>query len=237
MTEAAIIGIVSLRIRTLSLTVSVKYLSNIIKIVSGGWIVVALAFSIFFLMKTWADGNAIFRKKLQKFRMTTDDFSKLVEAAPPVRVKGTAIFLTADPNGLPKALLHNLKHNRVLHELTIILSVQTVDEPHVQDENRITVERSPGGIYKAILNYGFSETPDIPAALDGLEIRGFENDPMKITCFVGRESIAIGPRKPKEMRPWRKRLYLFLFKNAESPTDFFRLPAERVVELGSKTEL
>jgi KUP system potassium uptake protein len=213
------------------------FLSNIIKIVSGGWIVVLLALSIFFLMTTWVKGNALFRKKLQIFRVTPADFASLIKKNPPVRVKGTAIFLTANPTGIPKALLHNLKHNKVLHETTIILSVQTIEEPHVQDENRITVAQHEAGISHVILNFGFSESPDVPAALANLQIKGFDHDPLKTTYFVGREAIVIGPKKVNEMGQLRKHVYLFLFKNAESPTDFFHLPADRVVELGSKTEL
>ena len=213
------------------------FFSNAIKFISGGWIVVVIALCIIFMMKTWVDGNALFKRKLQIIPISPEDFAKTIAAAPPARVRGTAVFLTANPKALPKALLHNLKHNQVLHDLTIILSVQTVDEPHVEKDKRLTVTRLPAGICHAIMNFGFSETPDVPAALAELKMTGFDHNPMKITYFIGREAIALGARKRGEMSTWRKVLYLFLVKNAESPTDYFRLPAERVVELGSKTEM
>jgi KUP system potassium uptake protein len=212
-------------------------LANLTKTVTGGWIIVTIAAAIFLLMKTWVDGNALFRAKLQIFRLTPADFAGLIEKSSPARVQGTAIFLTADPQGLPKALLHNLKHNRVLHENTIILSVQTVDEPFVQSEYRLSSEMYPGGITHVVLHYGFSETPDVPAALLDLDLPGYDHDPMKTTYFLGREAIAVRPGKPGEMALWRKRLYLFLFRNAISPTDYFNLPAERVIDIGSKTDL
>lgn len=212
------------------------FVANATKVLSGGWIVVLLACGIFFLMKTWVDGSDLFRKKLQIFRLDLGDFAEIINKSPPTRVKGTAIFFSANPNGLPKALLHNLKHNRVLHELTIILSVQTAEEPYVAEDSRISVQDHPGGIYHVVMRFGFSETPDVPKALDALKIRGFRNDPMQITYFLGREAVAIGP-KSGELARWRKFFFIFLFKNAESPTDYFRLPADRVVEIGSKTEL
>lgn len=212
------------------------FVANVTKIVSGGWIVVLLACGIFFLMKTWVDGSDLFRKKLQVFRLDLGDFADIISHSPPTRVKGIAIFFSANPKGLPKALLHNLKHNRVLHELTIILSVQTAEEPYVAEDSRISVQDHPGGIYHVVMRFGFSETPDVPKALDALHIPGFKNDPMQITYFLGREAVGLDP-KSHEMASLRKMFFMFLFKNAESPTDYFRLPADRVVEIGSKTEL
>jgi len=187
-------------------------------------------------MKTWVDGNELFRQKLQVFKLDTSEFAKLIVQSPPTRVKGTAVFLAANPKSIPKALLHNLKHNRVLHELTILLSVRTVDEPHVAEDKRLVVEGYPGGLYHVVLLFGFSETPDVPRALEALSIPGFDHDPMKITFFLGREAVVIGSKR-EGMAKWRKKFYIFLFKNAESPTDYFHLPADRVVEIGSKTEL
>lgn len=212
------------------------FAANAMKIFSGGWIVVILALVMLFMMKTWVDGTELFRKKLQAFRFDTVDFAKLIAQAPPSRVKGIAIFLTADPKGLPKALLHNLKHNRVLHELTIIISVQTVDEPFAADDKRLIVEAFPGGVYHVLMYFGFSETPDVPAAIAQLSIPGLDNDGLKITYFLGRETVITGLKRGG-MMIWRKKIFAFLFKNSESPADYFRLPADRVVEIGSKTEL
>jgi K+ transporter len=212
------------------------FLSNASKIVSGGWIVVVMAAAMFLVTKTWTDGRALFSKKIQTYRISPELFASSIALDPPVRVPGTAIFLTADPNGVPKALLHNLKHNRVLHERTIVLSVRTTDEPYVDDSERTEIVGHQGGIWHVLLHFGFSETPDVPAAMATVAIPGFDPDPMKTTYFLGREAVAISSRKGG-MSAWRKRLFTFLFNNAGSPTDFFRLPPDRVIEIGSKTEL
>jgi KUP system potassium uptake protein len=212
------------------------FLSNASKVVSGGWIVVVLAAAMFLVTKTWTDGRALFSKEIQVYRLTPELFASSIALDPPVRVPGTAVFLTADPKGVPKALLHNLKHNRVLHERTIVLSVQTTDEPYVDEADRISIEGHQGGIWHVLLSFGFSETPDVPVAMAAVAIPGFDPDPMKITYFLGREAVVVS-RQKGGMASWRKRLFTFLFNNAISPTDFFRLPPDRVVEIGAKTEL
>ena len=212
------------------------FLSNITKIVSGGWIVAAFAVLLFVAMKTWTDGRRLFSKKVEIYRLSPELFASSIALDPPVRVPGTAIFLTVDPKGVPKALLHNLKHNRVLHERTIVLSVQTEDEPYVDSSKRADILGHDGGIWHVVLHFGFSETPDVPRAIADLKIPGFVPDPMRITYFLGREVLAVGRERGGMMR-WRKRLFAFLFTNAISPTDFFRLPPDRVIEIGAKTEL
>jgi len=212
------------------------FIANCTKLLSGGWIVILLALGIFFLMKTWVEGNALIRGIFSAFRLTPAEFADMIAASPPVRVDGTAFFLTASPTGLPKALLHNLKHNRVLHRTTVILSVQTVEEPFVSGDRRFESDELPGGLHHVILHFGFSEIPDVPKALEELQLAGFDHNELNTTYFLGRETLALGHRKGAMAR-WRRKLYLFLFKNAESPTDYFRLPAERVVEIGSKTEI
>jgi KUP system potassium uptake protein len=221
----------------LFLTMDISFfLSNAVKIVSGGWIVVVLAILMFLIMKTWTDGRKLFSKRMQAFRLSPELFASSIALDPPVRVPGTAVFLTADPKGVPKALLHNLKHNRVLHERTIVLSVQTTDEPSVSAASRAVIVGHEGGIWHVLLNFGFSETPDVPRAMRAVQIPGFVPDPMKTTYFLGREALVVS-RERGGMMSWRKRLYTFLFNNAVSPTDFFRLPPDRVVEIGAKTEL
>jgi KUP system potassium uptake protein len=212
------------------------FLSNATKIVSGGWIVVLFAILMFIVMKTWMDGRRAFGEKIQSFRLSPELFASSIALGPVHRVDGTAIYLTADPKGVPKAMLHNLKHNKVLHKLTIVLSVQTVDEPRADKASRSSVSGPLGGIWYVVLNFGFSETPDVPRALRKVRIPGFDNDPMNTTYFIGREAIVFGGKKGGMMR-WRKELFAFLFNNAISPTHFFRLPPNRVVELGSQTEL
>jgi KUP system potassium uptake protein len=181
------------------------------------------------------DGRKLFADKIKAFRLSPEVFASSIAINPPHRVDGTAIYLTADPKGVPKAMLHNLKHNKVLHELTIVLWVRTVDEPRVNEAARVSVSGPTGGIWYVALSFGFSETPDVPKALRRVRIPGFDNDRMKTSYFVGRESIVLG--KKGGMMRWRKELFAFLFNNAVSPTHFFKLPPDRVVELGSQTEL
>ena len=214
---------------------SAFFLSNVTKIVSGGWIVVVFAVILFVVMKTWMDGRKLFAKRVQTFRLSPDVFASSIAIAPPHRVSGTAIYLTADPKGVPKSLLHNLKHNKVLHDLTIVLSVQTVDEPYVDEAARATVSGPIGDLWYVAVHFGFSETPDVPKVLTKVTIPGFDNDGMKTTFFIGREAIVIGKRGG--MLKWRKELFAFLFNNAVSPAHFFRLPPDRVVEIGSQTQL
>ncbi len=211
------------------------FLSNITKVVSGGWIVVVFAVLLFAVMKTWMDGRVMFRERIQTFRLSPELFASSIAIAPPHRVSGTAIYLTADPKGVPKALLHNLKHNKVLHDLTIVLSVQTADEPFVDEGARVAVSGPFGDIWYVCVTFGFSESPDVPKAMAKVMIPGFDNDPMKTTYFVGREAIVQGKRGG--MSRWRKDLFIFLFNNAVSPTHFFSLPPDRVVEIGSQTQL
>ena len=210
--------------------------SNLGKIASGGWIVVALAVSIFFLMKTWVDGRKLFSQKMQKFRISPALFAESINLNPPLRVAGTAVFLSADPNGVPKALLHNIRHNRVLHSRTILLSVLTPDTPRVDEEERYAVEELEAGIWKVVLNFGFSETPDVQRCLRAIDIPGFSPDAMDTTYFVGRESIVRGKRSGA-IAPLRTRVFQMMFMNAQNATDFFRLPADRIIELGARTEL
>jgi KUP system potassium uptake protein len=211
-------------------------LSNLGKVASGGWIVVVLAASIFILMKTWMDGRRIFRDKMKNFRLAPEIFAASIKLNPPHRVQGTAVFLTADPTGVPKALLHNLKHNRVLHNRTILLTVQTLEVPRVDEEERYEIEELDAGIWKVVMQFGFSETPDIPRILRGAKIPGFSPDAMDTTFFVGREAIVFS-RRMRGMAFARKRLFALMFGNALNATDFFRLPVNRIIELGAQTEL
>ncbi len=215
---------------------STFFLSNASKIVSGGWIVVVFAILIFIVMKTWMDGRALFRQKMSAFRLAPEIFAASIKINPPHRVPGTAVYLTGDPKGVPKALLHNLKHNRVLHERTIILSVRTVEIPTILMEERLIVTALELGMWQVVLSFGFSETPDIPAALAHLGIPGFSALAMDTTYFVGREKLVVSSDSVG-MQAWRKRLFGFMFGNALSATDFFRLSPNSVMEVGSQTVL
>ncbi|MEI6386980.1 MAG: potassium transporter Kup [Spirochaetota bacterium] len=221
----------------LFLVIEVSFLiSNLGKIASGGWIVALMAIVIFILMRTWIDGRAIFREKMRSFRLAPDVFASSIALNPPHRVQGTAIFMTADPTGVPKALLHNLKHNRVLHARTILLTVRNEELPRIDEEERFEVKELEAGIWQVIVSFGFSESPDIPRHLRDLPIPGFSPDAMDTTYFVGREVLAFS-RKPIGMAYPRKRIFGFMFANSLNATDFYRLPVNRIIELGAQTEL
>jgi len=210
-------------------------LSNVMKIRYGGWIVLVLATVLGLLMKTWLDGRDILRKNMLKQSVDLRTFVEGLAHNLPQRVPGTAVFLAGNPMGVPNALLHNLKHNKILHEHTIILSIQTQEIPFVAPENRMTIEDFGSGMYRIIASYGFSETPNIPILLSKIQFPDLKFDPMQTTYFLGRETLVIA--HSRKMLPWRKRIFLFMSHNALNATSFFKLPANRVIELGSLIEL
>lgn len=212
------------------------FAANFGKVVQGGWIVVITAVLIFLMMKTWRDGRAALRQAVDAQTMLMEDFLQGLGPNPPHRVKRTGVFLAGNPRGVPTALLHNLKHNRVLHEQTIIVSVQTLEQPRVPEEQRTEVKDWGLGIWTVILNFGFSELPDVPEVLMGLQVPGLVFNPHQTTYFLGRESLVVTNRK-KSMSLWRKKLFWFMSHNALAATTFFRLPANQVVEISAQTEL
>ncbi|HUX36637.1 MAG TPA: potassium transporter Kup [Rectinemataceae bacterium] len=210
--------------------------SNLGKIASGGWFVVALAVVIFALMKTWLDGRKLFGAQMRKFHLSPAIFASSIALNPPIRIPGTAVFLTANPDGVPKALLHSLKHYRVLHARTIILSVETFDIPRVEADERYEVRELEADIWQVQLRFGFSESPDIPRALRNIPIPAFSPDAPDLTYFVGKESLFFA--KSEGGMPWlRKRIFGFMFSNAQNATDFFKLPTTKIIELGGRTQL
>jgi len=219
------------------LTIDITFFSaNAGKVFQGGWIVVLTACIIFILMKTWRDGRAALRQVVDASMLSLENFITGIGPNPPHRVNRTAVFLAGNPRGVPTALLHNLKHNRVLHELTLIVSVQTLEQPRVADNQRAEVKDWGQGIWTVILNFGFSELPDVPAALSALQVPGLAFNPHQTTYFLGRESLVVTPRR-KSMWLWRKKLFWFMSHNALAATTFFRLPVNQVVEISAQTEL
>ena len=212
------------------------FAANIGKVLSGGWVVVLAAVLIFVLMKTWRDGRAALRRAVDATALSIDDFIKSLGPTPPYRVQRTAVFLAGNPNGVPTALLHNLKHNRVLHSQTLIVSVQTLEQPRVADDQRAEVKDWGLGIWSVILHFGFSELPDVPRVLGSLNVPGLVFQPHQTTYFLGRESLVITPRR-RSMSLWRKRLFWFMSHNALTATSFFKLPVNQVVEISAQTEL
>jgi KUP system potassium uptake protein len=221
----------------LFLTIDVTFFSaNVSKVFSGGWIVVLTAVLIFVLMKTWRDGRAALRQAVDASMLSLENFISGLGPTPPHRVKRTAVFLAGNPRGVPTALLHNLKHNRVLHELTLIVSVQTLEQPRVPEDQRAEVKDWGQGIWTVILNFGFSELPDVPQTLTALQVPGLVFNPHQTTYFLGRESLVVTSRK-RQMSLWRKKLFWFMSHNALAATTFFRLPVNQVVEISAQTEL
>jgi KUP system potassium uptake protein len=209
--------------------------ANALKLMQGGWVTLAVAIFLFTLMTTWKTGRRLVAERLTARALPLDDFIASVEALKPVRVPGTAVFMTAQPTGTPPALLHNLRYNKVLHERVVILTVSTAQQPHVAAERRLTVEALGHDLFNVRLQYGFMEDPDVPGALVEARSQGLLIDPVDLTYFLGRETIIVTRRRG--MAVWREHLFVVMARNAVRATAFFRLPPERVVELGVQVEM
>jgi len=209
--------------------------SNSLKIPEGGWFPILSGIVVFTLLTTWKKGRAVLMKRLADDAMPLDLFIQSVEASPPTRVEGTAIFLTSSRNTVPHALLHNLKHNKVLHERIVFLTVVTGDVPSVPVDQRYEAKPLGCDFFQIVAHYGFKDDPDIPELLDECGRRGFVFDMMETSFFVSRETL-IATVAPG-MALWRERLFVSMSKNATKASDFFRIPSNRVVELGTQVEL
>lgn len=206
--------------------------ANILKIPDGGWFPILIGSVIFVLMTTWKKGRALLYKILKGEAIEINSFVSSIGANPPPRVEGTAIFLTPNPDGVPHALLHNLKHNKVIHEKVIILTVMFMDYPHSLTKDLVTVEKLPYNFYKVIVKYGFKDEPNLPEDLALCAKNGLNIDPMNSSYFIGKEILLAMPKD--NMNYWRKKLFIGLFRSAETITNQFKLPPNRVVELGSQ---
>jgi KUP system potassium uptake protein len=209
--------------------------ANALKVLQGGWVTLAVAAVLFTVMTTWRTGRRLVAERLTARAVPLQTFMALVEASPPLRVPGTAVFMTAQPTGTPPALAHNLRHNKVLHEHVIVLTVATVQVPHVALNDRMTVQLLGHGLYNVRLQYGFMEDPNVPEALLEAREKGLPLDVEDVTYFLGRETILVTRRKG--MAIWREKLFVLMTRNAMRATAFFRLPPERVVELGVQVEM
>ena len=205
------------------------------KFIYGGWFPLALGVLVFTVMITWRRGRDLVMREIKRAGLALEPFIASISAHPPLRVPGTAVFLTANPEGVPNALLHNLKHNKVLHERNVMLTVEILDEPVTDPTTRVSVAPLADGFYLVSVRYGFSEDPDIPAALLGVSQCGFPFDMMDTTFFLSRESIVAGDRPG--MTLWRDRLFQILSRNATPATAFFRIPGNRLIELGTQVEI
>ena len=209
--------------------------SNLIKIPHGGWFPLVVGAAIFTLMSTWHTGRRILRTKLTASTLPFDLFLTDVKASQPTRVPGTSVFMAGNPSGTPVALLHNLKHNKVLHDRVIILTCVTRDMPYVSENERLKLEKADLGFYRVIGYFGFMEEPNVPRLLELCQREGLEFKPEQTTFFLSRETII--PTRTPGMALWRERLFAMMSRNSQHATTFFRLPVNRVVELGMQVEL
>jgi KUP system potassium uptake protein len=209
--------------------------ANALKIAHGGWLPLVIGALLFTLMTTWKTGRQIVAQRLTARAVPLEDFLARVAETRPARVPGAAVFMTAQPRGTPPALAHNLRYNKVMHEHVITLLVTTQPVPHVPIEQRVTVRELGHGVSDVVVRYGFMEDPNIPEALALAREAGLELDENDVTYFLGRETLIV--TKTPGMAQWRERLFVVMARNAVRATAFFRLPAERVVELGVQVEL
>ena len=207
--------------------------ANILRVYEGGWVPLLVAFGVGVVIVTWIRGRKLLLALDQSQAIAIDELARILAARPPERVSGTAIFLSADKGTAPNALLHNLKHNKILHERNIVLTIKTVGQPVVSSQDRLTVTNIDANFDKAVLTYGFMESPDVPHDLStALAIRETPLEPLQTSYFIGRSTLR--PSKNSGMPFWQDLLFIFLYRNAADPTDFFRIPPNRVVELGSQ---
>jgi KUP system potassium uptake protein len=199
------------------------------------WVTLAVALLLFTLMTTWRTGRRLVAARLTARAITIEAFLAIVRTLKPVRVPGTAVFMTAQPTGVPPALAHNLRYNKMLHEHIVLLTVSTAQKPHLDAEERVRVEPLGHDLFNVKLQYGFMEDPDVPAALRQAQQKGLVIDVDDVTYFLGRETILITPQRG--MSIWREWLFVLMARNAVRATAFFRLPPERVVELGVQVEM
>ena len=218
------------------LSVELVFLAaNILKIPDGGWFPLVAGMGIFLLMTTWKRGRELLAARLQGERLELDGFIESLANSMPTRVYGTSVFLNADPKGVPHALLHNLMHNKVLHERVVLLSVRFFDVPYVPDIDRVEVRPLDENFWSVVIHYGFMDEPNVPGALEHCAVFGLEFNSLDTSYFIGRETLI--PRLDSEMAFWREKIFIAMFRNAGSATAFFQIPSNRVVELGTQVVL
>jgi KUP system potassium uptake protein len=218
------------------LTVDLAFFSaNLTKLAHGGWVPIAVAAAVYVLLTTWRRGREIVMRRLRQDELPVDQFLERLAAKPPMRVAGTAVYLTALDEGAPRALLHNLQHNHVLHENVLLFTAQTRGVPYVPPEERLTIQAIGQGIYRVQAAYGFQDTPDIPAALALAKGQGLDIDPATTSYLLNR--MALVPSAAPGMALWRKRLFVTMTRNANTAASFFRLPSDQVVELGTQVDI
>ena len=221
----------------LFLVIDVAFLvANGAKVLQGAWFPVVLGMILFTMLRTWRRGRETLRDEMQKEGIRLDAFIPGLMLAPPARVEGTAVFMTSDKGVVPHALLHNLKHNKVLHERNVFLTVETLTVPYAAAGRRLSIDSVGDGFYRVLVRFGFMETPDVPQALmQAADHSTLCFDPMETTYFVSRETIVSSAKRG--MPVWRDRLFAVMHRNAAPANQFFRIPGNRLVELGAQVEI
>ncbi|HUN70079.1 MAG TPA: potassium transporter Kup [Burkholderiales bacterium] len=211
--------------------------SSLLKIAQGGWFPLAIGACVFTVMTTWRQGRGIMVRQLRASSVPLKPFLDNLLRDPPQRVPGTAIFLTAAPDATPSALLHNLNHNKVLHERVVFLTAEVTEEPWVPFDKRVKLVKLGQGCWRMTVRFGFMNEPDIMRALEVADGLGLELDTMTTSFFLSRETVVPVGIKPSGMALWRERMFAAMARNAGNAADYFRLPANRVIELGTKVEI
>ena len=211
------------------------FASNLMKLFAGGWFPLVIGGIIFTLMMTWKQGRTLLNEKLRADAIDLPGFLEAVFISPPARVEGTAVFLTAEPGAVPNALLHNLKHNKVLHEQNLFVTVRNHEVPWIGMDKRLAIESLGHNCWQVVIHYGFKNDPDLPKALEQMRTRGCELEVMTTSYFLSRDVVV--PTIGSGMAPWREKLFAQMHHNASGAADFLNLPNNSVVELGSKIEI
>ena len=211
------------------------FAATILKITQGGWFPLVVGSAIFFVMLTWNRGRQTLLEHLRSAAIPLQPFLESLMAHPPARVAGTSVFLTADPDGVPHALLHNLSHNQVLHERVVVLTVMYIETPRILKEHRISIKPLVDNCYQITVRYGFKDEPNLPHALELCEPHGLVFEPLKTSYFLSREIVV--PSPGRGMGVWRERFFAAMARNASNAAEYFQLPANRVLELGARVEI
>jgi KUP system potassium uptake protein len=209
--------------------------ANLLKLFEGGWVPLVIAAMLAIIMFSWVKGTKLLAKLTKRNEADLDWLVRKLEAKPPHRVPGTAVFLTGDPYAAPTSMMHNLKHNRVMHERNILLSIRTVETPRVARHERITIERVSDHFIRIVARYGFMETPSVPKILEHARRKDCNIDIGATSFFLSRRSLRKTPKS--ELPRWQERLFILLAASAEDATTYFQIPTDRVVEVGTQVAI
>jgi KUP system potassium uptake protein len=228
------VGIVGLTVPLLVIDLAF-FGANIVKVMDGGWFPLAIGLLVFTMMATWRAGRRILTERLALQSISIDDFLRDLATSRIPRVPGTAIFMSRHIEGVPTTMLHNIKHNKVVHQRVVLLTVETEEKSHLSPEERFEWKELGHGVFRLVMRFGFMEDPNIPNVLETLSPDPVPFNPMTTSYFLGRETLI--PTRHPGMAIWREHLFAWMTRNASSASVFFDLPANQVIELGAQVEL